>query len=143
MKRLFRGTRQGSQSPSAKDTTTPEQDAARAPSGSQAGQSALASDPAVHSAQQDLLPDAEIAPRAYAIWQLRGGPEGTHRDDWFEAERQLRNERGANRAPTHTFAADQAREAEERRKAQNAAPTIRDRMVATGRGNQQAGRGKS
>jgi hypothetical protein len=31
----------------------------------------------------------EIELRAYQIWVDRGRPEGTDREDWFEAERQL------------------------------------------------------
>jgi Protein of unknown function (DUF2934) len=32
----------------------------------------------------------EVADRAYALWQGRGGGHGRDREDWFEAERQLR-----------------------------------------------------
>ena len=33
--------------------------------------------------------EEEIADRAYAVWQARGGGHGHDRRDWFEAERQL------------------------------------------------------
>jgi hypothetical protein len=33
--------------------------------------------------------EEEIADRAYAFWQARGGAHGNDRRDWFEAERQL------------------------------------------------------
>jgi hypothetical protein len=32
----------------------------------------------------------EVADRAYALWQSRGGDHGHDRQDWFDAERQLR-----------------------------------------------------
>ncbi|WP_406695615.1 DUF2934 domain-containing protein [Singulisphaera sp. Ch08] len=83
---------------------------------------------------------AEVASRAYGIWLGRGRPEGTDREDWFEAERQLWKERGGMPVPTYDVAAEQAREANERLQAQGAGPSNRDRMVAIGRGNQQAGR---
>ena len=76
-----------------------------------------------------LLPD-EVAPRAHAIWLARGKPEGTHQEDWFEAERQLRHERKGI----------QPREVNEARQARDDQPSTRDRMVSIGRGNQQAGR---
>ena len=34
--------------------------------------------------------EEEVADRAYALWQDRGGEHGRDREDWFEAERQLR-----------------------------------------------------
>jgi hypothetical protein len=37
-----------------------------------------------------FLYEEEIADRAYALWQERGGEHGHDREDWFEAERQLR-----------------------------------------------------
>lgn len=47
---------------------------------------------------------------------------------------------GGKPAPTHDVAAEQAREAQEKAKAQNAEASIREHMVNIGRGNQQAGR---
>jgi hypothetical protein len=34
--------------------------------------------------------EEETPDRAYAVWQARGAGHGHDRDDWFEAERQLR-----------------------------------------------------
>ncbi|MCA1586507.1 MAG: DUF2934 domain-containing protein [Acidobacteria bacterium] len=34
--------------------------------------------------------EEDVADRAYALWQARGGQPGNDRDDWLEAERQLR-----------------------------------------------------
>ena len=39
-------------------------------------------------------PDAsyeKVAQLAYSLWQQRGCVEGSAQEDWFEAERQLRN----------------------------------------------------
>ena len=38
--------------------------------------------------------EEEVADRAYALWQGRGGGHGHDRQDWFEAERQLRDTTG-------------------------------------------------
>jgi hypothetical protein len=89
---------------------------------------------------RDVVPDGEIAPLAHELWIGRGRPEGTDREDWFEAERRLREERGGRPSSTHALVAEQAREAGESWQARDAVPTNRDRMVAIGRGNQQAGR---
>ena len=35
--------------------------------------------------------EEEVADRAYALWQRRGGEHGRDLEDWFEAERQLRD----------------------------------------------------
>ncbi len=35
------------------------------------------------------LTHEQIAVRAYQLWEARGRPAGTDRDDWLEAERQL------------------------------------------------------
>jgi hypothetical protein len=45
-----------------------------------------------HFDRRDLMfvYEEEIADRAYAVWQARGGGHGHDRDDWREAERQLR-----------------------------------------------------
>jgi hypothetical protein len=90
--------------------------------------------------RRDVLLDKEVAPLAYSIWLARGRPEGTDREDWFEAERQLREKRGGIPALTPAVDAEQVREADEGRRTRGAGPSIRDRMVAIGRGNQQAGR---
>ena len=36
-----------------------------------------------------VLPAEQVAVRAYHLWQSRGEPFGTDREDWLEAERQL------------------------------------------------------
>ena len=38
--------------------------------------------------------EEEVADRAYALWQARGGAPGRDREDWFEAEAQLRGPQG-------------------------------------------------
>jgi hypothetical protein len=38
--------------------------------------------------------EEEIADRAFALWEARGGGHGHDRDDWLEAERQLRGPEG-------------------------------------------------
>ncbi len=41
-------------------------------------------------------PDAEeIRRRAYQLWEQRGGTHGSHEEDWFRAEQELRNKRSA------------------------------------------------
>ena len=35
--------------------------------------------------------EEDVADRAYALWQGRGGEHGHDREDWFEAQRQLRD----------------------------------------------------
>jgi hypothetical protein len=38
------------------------------------------------------VPHDKIAMRAYEKWCKRGRPNGTHQQDWFEAEAELRAE---------------------------------------------------
>ena len=45
--------------------------------------------------QQGQIPRDQIAMRAYEKWCRRGRPHGSDRQDWLEAEQELRNE--ANR----------------------------------------------
>jgi len=45
-------------------------------------------------------------------------------------------DKGGKPVPTHETVAEQIQEADERTKAENAEASIRDRMVAIGRGNQ-------
>lgn len=33
--------------------------------------------------------NSDVASRAYERWQLRGQPDGSAEEDWFEAEREL------------------------------------------------------
>jgi hypothetical protein len=42
--------------------------------------------------------EESIADRAYALWQGRGGEHGRDREDWFAAERQLRDPQGGSGA---------------------------------------------
>ena len=35
----------------------------------------------------------QIAALAHALWQERGCPEGSSEEDWFEAERKIREQR--------------------------------------------------
>jgi ribosomal protein L7/L12 len=44
----------------------------------------------VSSAVESEVSDAQIAARAYEIWQAKGGGHGHHDADWREAELQLR-----------------------------------------------------
>ena len=37
----------------------------------------------------DLPTREEVARRAHALWQERGCPEGSHEEDWIQAEREL------------------------------------------------------
>jgi hypothetical protein len=46
----------------------------------------------------DTLRD-EIALRAYLFWEARGGQDGSPEEDWFRAEREVRNERAVEEAP--------------------------------------------
>ena len=39
--------------------------------------------------------EEDVADRAYALFQARGGERGRDREDWFEAERQLRGTTGS------------------------------------------------
>jgi hypothetical protein len=43
------------------------------------------------------LDQAEIARRAYALFEARGGADGHDREDWLAAERQLEEERARSR----------------------------------------------
>jgi hypothetical protein len=40
-----------------------------------------------------------VARRAYARWQMRGGGDGRDWEDWFQAERELRDQAGSIRPP--------------------------------------------
>jgi hypothetical protein len=41
-----------------------------------------------------MVPHEKIAMRAYEKWCQRGCPDGTHMQDWMEAEKELRAEMG-------------------------------------------------
>ncbi|HEX9400467.1 MAG TPA: DUF2934 domain-containing protein [Anaeromyxobacter sp.] len=46
--------------------------------------------PAPASAPGGAPAAAEIAARAYEIWQESGCPEGSHEEHWYRAEREVR-----------------------------------------------------
>jgi hypothetical protein len=48
------------------------------------------------------VPHEKIAMRAYEIWVKRGRPHGTDRQDWMEAEAELRAEFGRGGGSTST-----------------------------------------
>jgi hypothetical protein len=104
----------------------------------------------------------QIAVRAYELWEAQGRPEGTDRENWFEAEQQLRvkieSSSGASQPaaiameeigkyklsdaipepPPDAVGDKGGRPVPTHETA--AEPSNRDRMVDIGRGNQQAGR---
>jgi len=55
---------------------------------SQTGRSSMTS--GGHGGQ--AIPHDRIATRAYEKWCQRGCPQGTHQQDWYEAEAELRSE---------------------------------------------------
>jgi hypothetical protein len=58
-------------------------------------------------------------------------------------QRKAHGKQGGKPAVTHDVAAEQLRAAKERARARQVVSSDRDRMVDFGRGNQQAGRGRS
>jgi hypothetical protein len=50
---------------------------------------AIQSSPAEFS-QHEMPTTEQIAALAYDLWIERGSPNGSHEEDWFHAERQLR-----------------------------------------------------
>ena len=38
------------------------------------------------------VPHEEIARRAYQLWEERGKPHGSHEEDWYRAEDELRRQ---------------------------------------------------
>jgi hypothetical protein len=93
--------------------------------------------------QDRIFTNSEIAPVAYDLWLARGRPIGTDRDDWFEAERRLHAGMGDPVSRRLLETDEQARMADESQRARESGPTNRERMIAIGRGNQQAGRQSS
>ncbi|TAK53528.1 MAG: DUF2934 domain-containing protein [Gammaproteobacteria bacterium] len=74
-------------------------------------------DPAAHPSQvRSIAPDgspdpthAEVAARAFEIYQQRGGEHGCDQSDWFRAERELRAARaGIGRARNRRRKEDRA-----------------------------------
>ena len=47
----------------------------------------------------DLIPHERIAMRAYEKWLKRGCPPGCDRQDWLEAENELREEKKRGATP--------------------------------------------
>ncbi|WP_422926287.1 DUF2934 domain-containing protein [Singulisphaera sp. PoT] len=82
----------------------------------------------------------EIALLAFTIWHERGRPEGSDKQDWTEAERRLGEQRSGRPTISREMAAEKSRESAEMQHALAESPSIRDRMISIGRGNQQAGR---
>ena len=54
--------------------------------------SRVAVPPKIQPTTSVTVPHEKIAMRAYEKWCLRGCPPGTHLQDWYEAERELRSE---------------------------------------------------
>ena len=48
------------------------------------------------------VPHEKIAMRAYEKWCKKGRPQGTDKQDWYEAERELRAEMGTQSQPSST-----------------------------------------
>lgn len=42
----------------------------------------------------------QIAALAYALWQERGGPDGSPEEDWLNAEQELRTRTGLAHSPS-------------------------------------------
>lgn len=64
---------------------------------------ALKSDPTkadkdeeVHPVPSETGGKAAIAARAYQLWQERGCPTGSDQEDWFQAEQELKKEKGTD-----------------------------------------------
>jgi Protein of unknown function (DUF2934) len=49
-----------------------------------------------HGTMGTMVPHEKIAMRAYEKWCKRGCPPGTEKQDWFEAEAELRMEYSKN-----------------------------------------------
>jgi hypothetical protein len=45
--------------------------------------------PKEHESDESAFSHSEIERRAYKLWEDAGYPDGTHEQDWIEAERQL------------------------------------------------------
>jgi len=49
-----------------------------------------------HGTMSPMVPHDKIAMRAYEKWCKRGRPPGTEKQDWYEAEAELRTEFSKN-----------------------------------------------
>lgn len=54
---------------------------------------AVISDPDVQTDAPEVVEENEIAARAYELWQERGCPDGSDREDWIRAEQELKERR--------------------------------------------------
>jgi hypothetical protein len=54
-----------------------------------------------HPSPLAQVPHDKIAQRAYEKWIKRGRPQGTDKQDWMEAESELRAEMSKTAGPTH------------------------------------------
>jgi hypothetical protein len=64
---------------------------------SQPGAQRVPQPAAAKPATSGTLPAEKIAQRAYEIWQAKGRPEGQDKEDWFQAESELRAGIGPSR----------------------------------------------
>ena len=87
MKRRIRESRRPSRTPATSGTTGTDLQQNAGAMGARTAPAVESSAPSIDSERRDLGLDAEVASLAYAIWLGRGRPEGTDREDWFEAER--------------------------------------------------------
>jgi hypothetical protein len=55
-----------------------------------------------HSGHGQQIPHERIAKRAYEKWCQRGCKDGTHQQDWYEAEAELRAEMSGKSMSGHT-----------------------------------------
>lgn len=63
-------------------------------------QTSIAADyPPRRSGRDERRADAEIAQRAYALYEARGYEDGHDVDDWLRAEREVRRARESSGAP--------------------------------------------
>jgi cell division septation protein DedD len=80
--------RQFGVTPAARSPETPRPEPLRSPASTVATAAAVMSKPAREPTQE------EITARAKALWEASGRQPGRDKQNWLEAERQLRRERG-------------------------------------------------
>ncbi len=74
----------------AKASTPSEKETAKAPTPQPSKPVANTTAQAAAPARNTALTHEQIARRAYEIFLARGGQHGSHEQDWFQAERELR-----------------------------------------------------
>jgi hypothetical protein len=74
----------------AKASTSSEKETAKAPTAQPSKPAANTVAQAAPPARTNTLPHEQIARRAYEIFLARGSQHGSHEQDWFQAERELR-----------------------------------------------------